>query len=255
MTMFIWDNGEIWVHSVAHRPALDVVSAALFTLGIVLMLVRYLRQRNWLDLFLLLSVPLLMLPSILSLAFPAENPSLNRMAGAIIPVFLVIAIALDAMLGIIESGLGHKLGKGIAWALVLFLLVLSAYQNYDLVFNQYQTSYKSTSWNTSEMGQVIRDFTNLVGDPDSAYVVAYPHWVDTRLVGINAGYPLKDYAIWPDSFKNTLSNQQAKLFLIKIEDIENIDALRELYPQGVLQKYVSQVESHNFFIFFVPPQG
>jgi hypothetical protein len=83
--MFTWDNGEIWVHSVTHRPALDVVSAALFSLGVVLLIVRYLRKRQWFDLFLLLSVPLFMLPSILSLAFPAENPSLNRTGGAIVP--------------------------------------------------------------------------------------------------------------------------------------------------------------------------
>ena len=30
LKMFNIDDGEIWVHSVTHRPALDVVSAALF---------------------------------------------------------------------------------------------------------------------------------------------------------------------------------------------------------------------------------
>ncbi|MEA3350635.1 MAG: glycosyltransferase family 39 protein, partial [Chloroflexota bacterium] len=30
LTMFFWNNGGIWVHSVVNRPALDVVSAALF---------------------------------------------------------------------------------------------------------------------------------------------------------------------------------------------------------------------------------
>ena len=34
----------------------------------------------------LLSIPLLMLPSILSLAFPDENPALNRAAGDLTPV-------------------------------------------------------------------------------------------------------------------------------------------------------------------------
>jgi hypothetical protein len=62
ITMFAWSNGEIWPVSVPYRPALGVVSAALFYLGIVLILVRYIRRRNWLDLFLILSIPLLMLP-------------------------------------------------------------------------------------------------------------------------------------------------------------------------------------------------
>ena len=55
VTMFAWDDGEIWVHSVTHRPALDVISAAFFYLGVLLVSLRYLRQRNWLDIFLILS--------------------------------------------------------------------------------------------------------------------------------------------------------------------------------------------------------
>jgi hypothetical protein len=78
--MFFWDNGKIWAHSVMNRPALDLVSAALFLPGVTLMLARYGRQRDWRDIFLILSIPLLMMPSILSLAFPQENPSLTAPA-------------------------------------------------------------------------------------------------------------------------------------------------------------------------------
>jgi hypothetical protein len=41
LRMFNYDDGEIWVHSVTHRPALDIVSAALFLIGVVLLLVRW----------------------------------------------------------------------------------------------------------------------------------------------------------------------------------------------------------------------
>src|SRR5688572_6758002 len=43
LTMFAWDDGEIWPISVPHRPALDVVSAVFFHLGVVLILIRYIR--------------------------------------------------------------------------------------------------------------------------------------------------------------------------------------------------------------------
>ena len=85
--MFAWDNGEVWPISIPHRPVLDVVSAVLFHLGVILMIIRYIRQRHWYDIFTLLSIPVLMMPSILSLAFPGENPSLNRSGAAIVPVF------------------------------------------------------------------------------------------------------------------------------------------------------------------------
>ncbi|NOY97826.1 MAG: glycosyltransferase family 39 protein, partial [Chloroflexi bacterium] len=137
LKMFNWDNGNIWVHSVPNRPALGVVSGALFLIGVLLLLARYAKERHWLDLFLLLSIPLLQLPSSLSLAYPAENPALNRAAGAAVPVFLVVALALDGLitgLGRVRSG---RSGAVLAWGVTGVLLLLSISQNYDLVFNQY----------------------------------------------------------------------------------------------------------------------
>ncbi|UCC52072.1 MAG: glycosyltransferase family 39 protein [Anaerolineaceae bacterium] len=252
MTMFAWDNGDIWLHSVAQRPALDTVSAALFYMGGIMLLVRYLEQRNWFFLFLLLSVPLLMLPSILSLAFPEENPALNRMSGAMIPVFLIVAIALDAILTGIESRLGNSAGKKVVWGLALLLVAWSSFQNFDLVFNQYQDVHKTRSWNTSEMGEIIREFTLSKGSTESAYVVPFPHWVDTRLVGMNAGFPRKDFAIWPDALADTTSKPGAKLFLVKPDDQESLISLRNLYPQGNLATYNSEIDAHDFVMFFIP---
>jgi 4-amino-4-deoxy-L-arabinose transferase-like glycosyltransferase len=253
LTMFAWDNGEIWVVSVTHCPALDVISAALFFSGVVLLFVRYLRKRHWLDLFLLLSVPLLMLPSILSLAYPAENPALNRLSGAMVTMFLIVGIALDGLMSSLSTRLGPALGPKVASVLAVGCILLASLQNYGLVFNEYQRVFEQSAWNTSEMGEVIRQFTTSVGSEDTAWVLAYPHWVDTRLVGMNAGYPLKDYAIWPENLPETTAERRAKLFLVKPEDAQGLQALQSIYPQGVLQEYVSEVDFHNFLMFFVPP--
>jgi 4-amino-4-deoxy-L-arabinose transferase-like glycosyltransferase len=251
MVMFFWDNGEVWVVSVTHRPALDIVTAVLFFIGATLLFVRYLRERNWVDLFLLISIPLLMLPSILSLAFPSENPILNRTAGAIVPVFLIAGIALDGLLTGITKREASSTGVIIAWVTGILLLSFSMLHNYDLVFNQYQEAYTQSSWNTSEMGAVIRNYGELHGGTETTWVVAYPHWVDTRLVGINAGEPHRDFAIWPEAFGDTLTMPNPKLFLIKPEDLEAVDALHDLYPAGSLSVYESTVDK-DFLLFYVP---
>jgi len=255
LAMFAWDDGEIWVHSVIHRPALDVISAALFYLGSALLFIRYLRKRDWRDIFWLLSVPMLLMPSILSLAFPAENPALNRMAGAIVPAFLIVAFCLDGLLQTVKARIGRKLGSALAVVIASLLAYGAIAQNYDLVFHQYAESYRGGAWNTSEMGQVIHDFASSVGSADSAWVLAYPYWVDTRLVGINAGYPTRDYAISVENLLSTQSDRRAKLFLVKPEDTGGLDTLRGIYPNGVLQVYTSQVEGHDFWLFFVPPSS
>jgi hypothetical protein len=255
LTMFAWDNGNIWLVSIGHRPALDLVSGALFHLGIVLLVVRYLYRRRWQDLFLLLSIPLLMLPSILSLAFPEENPALNRASGALVPVFVVVGIALDSFLKALEQRFSTHSSRLISYGLVGLLLLLSATQNYSLVFGRYQAFYEAVSWNTTELGQAIRDFSNTIGDPDSAWVLAFPHWVDTRLVGMHAGRPTKDYAIFPDELSSTLVVPGPKLFLVHPNDEEGQSRLEAFYPEGWLQVYDSQVETKDFLLFFVPPEG
>src|SRR5690606_14845091 len=113
LMMFNWDDGEIWVNSVMHRPALDVITATLFLLGVVFVIVRYIRQKDWRDLLLLVSIPVLIMPSVLSLAYPGENPALNRASGASVPVILIAALALE---GFVTSFGSEKKRQVIAYA-------------------------------------------------------------------------------------------------------------------------------------------
>ncbi|HEX7975255.1 MAG TPA: glycosyltransferase family 39 protein, partial [Anaerolineales bacterium] len=253
MTMFGWDNGEVWTTSIPHRPALDVISAALFYLGMGVILVRYIRRRHWLDLFLLVSIPMLMLPSILSLAFPAENPQLSRTGGAFVVAFVILAIALDGLLQAVRRSLSEPGGTRLALAFGLLLFTGSAFQNYDLVFEQYNHEYQASAWNTSEMGQVIRDFAVSIGAIDNAWVVGFPYWVDTRLVGMVAGYPTRDTVILPDQLSTTETSPGAKLFLVKPEDQKDLDALHQLYPKGWSTLYKSKMPGKDFLMYFVPP--
>jgi hypothetical protein len=92
----------------------------------------------------------------------------------------------------------------------------------------------------------------LTGSSDTAWLVGYPHWVDSRLVMINAGFPLRDNAIWPDGFQDTLADPRSKLFLINMNDTADIEALQSLYPQGQLQQYKSKYEGKDFMLFIVP---
>ena len=258
LLMFNWDDGEIWVHSVTHRPALDVVSGALFLIGAVLLLVRYARSRHWLDLFLLLSIPLLSLPSTLSLAFPGENPALNRAGGAYVTAFVIAALALDSLV----TGLGRgNVRMAFAWVVMILLFAWSGVQNYDLVFRQYYEAYRGGSWNSSEMGAVIKEFEETYGRTDTVWIVPFPHWVDTRLPGVWAGIPNRDFAIWREDLPGTVSVPGPKLFLVKANqelpeanDQETLDLLRELYPQGTLDLFDADVIGHDFWMYSVSAQ-
>jgi hypothetical protein len=204
------------------------------------------------------------MPSILSLAFPSENPALNRAAGAYVTAFVIVGLALDAILSATlfgaEAGTRRrKLRAGLAWGLVLVMMLWSGVQNYDLVFRQFYEAYRNGSWNTSQLGAVIKQFEKTYGTTETVWIVPFPHWVDTRLPGVWAGIPNRDFAKWPENLPETVQLPGPKLFLVKAnqevpeaDDRKTLDLLWELYPQGKLELYDADVSGHDFWMFTVP---
>jgi hypothetical protein len=248
LLMFNWDDGEIWVNSMPHRPALDVVTGALFLIGVALLIARYARARDWRDLLLLTSIPVLILPSVLSLAFPGENPALNRAGGAAVTVIIIAALTLD---GLVSALSVDKQRVRVAYGMIALLLVMSAYQNYNIVFNQFDANFRAGAWNTSEMGRVLALFKEKNGQTDSAWIVPFPHWVDTRLPGVWAGIPNRDFALWRENIAETVNVPAPKMYIFWKEDVETEALLVALYPNGMLSRYVSTFAGKDFLIFTV----
>ena len=252
LTMTFWKDGSTWFISVPNRPALDVVTAALYFMSLILMVYRWLRARRWQDLFLLISIPILMLPSILALAFPEENPSLSRAGGAAIPIFLICAIGLETLLTSLWKKTANRFARSCVVALGLALFAFSAMQNYDIALKQYPDQYARATWNTTQMGEVAKEFIQLTGNEDNVWVMAVPYWVDTRLVAYSAGYVGKDYEIWPDELETTMEQSGAKLFIVKYDDVEGMARLHEVYPDGFTAYHTSEIEGRDFYAYIVP---
>jgi hypothetical protein len=252
LKMFAWDNGEVWVIGIPGRPALDWVSGALFHLGVAITIIRYIQKKRWVDVFILFSIPLLQLPSTLSLAFPGENPATNRAAGAIVPVFFLAGLSLSAIVDWMRSEWRSRSANLYAAFIVCLLIFISARINYNLVFREYDDLFRRSAWNTSEAGSVIRGFANSVGSYDHAYVVAFPYWMDTRLVGMNAGKPTKDYAIQPDQFSLLEEQSGNKLLLLHPDDIDSLSSLQAMFPEGQVLEWTNPLPGKNFLIFFIP---
>ncbi len=248
LLMFHWDDGNIWVVSIPHRPALDLVSAVFLLFGVIFLLWRYGRQRHWEDLFLVIAIPILQLPSTLSLAFPDENPAPNRAAGVYVVVFLIVAFAIDAFLRRLEEQKQPRFAQ----TLLAILLLLSLGQNYLLAFDTFDRQYRAGTWNSSEMGNVLKQFRLLRGNEEGFWIVPYPHWVDTRLPGVWAGIPNRDFALWPEQLELSLSVPPPKMFLYHPDDLRSGEILRRLYPQGIVRRFPSATQNHDFYIFYVP---
>lgn len=251
--MPFWRDGETWIISVINRPALDLITAVFYILGVVVLLYAWVQRKNWQYLVLLVSIPLLMLPSIMALAFPNENPSLSRAGGAVIPILLVAVMGIQTLLTTFWRQVQRVSGRVFVILFAAVLLFVSGAQNRDLVFKQYQNQYRAATWNTSQMGEIAREYIESIGQPDTVWVVAVPHWVDTRLVAANAGYLGRDLQIWPDDLAYTLDDPRAKLFFVKADDTAGMEKLMSLYPNGVSLHHAFDVPGRDFFTYMVPP--
>ncbi len=251
LIMVFYKNGVVWVNSIPDRPALDMVSAVFFLYGLVILVKQIGRTKSWEESSLLISIPILMLPSVLSLAFPQENPALNRNGGAIVPIFIITGIGFYHFTKMILESNKKLSSKIISGSISFLLILISISQNYDLVFSKYANQFMEHALNTSEIGSVIHQFVDRGNSPDNAFVIPYPHWVDTRLVGINAGFPKKDYALWTEDIKTTLNIKGNKLFILIPQDRKALDTLKLLYPTAEEEFYYSRISGKNFIIISV----
>ncbi len=253
LRMFSWTADSAWLVSPANQPALDWVMGALFALGVATLFVRFARRRDWRDAFLLLSIPVLLLPSTLALAFPIENPSLHRSGAAIPIVFIIVAIPLSRLVEHWRALRPGRAGSAAGVAAAALLIVVSAQANWKIVFVDYATQYHNSAQNASELGRIVRAWADSVGDWDTVTIRAYPNWVDTRAVGIYAGkFGWNNVILSPDQFDDLVNDPRPKLYIVNRHDPDMIPTLRVMYPQGKLTFHPSQFLDKDFYTFFVP---
>jgi len=249
---FNWQGDIGWVYLVQRLPFLDPLSGALFILGVGANVWWLLRYRDWRGACLLLGLPVLLLPSSLSLAFPIENPSANRSSVAIPLVFTLVGLAPGLLLGA-----ARRTGSRLAWTAVVLGLILllgaAGYLNYRSYFMDYAVQYDTYAWNASELAQVMKSFAATCGGLDQAYIAPWPFFLDREAVAfelMNWGWYnlLNDLTGLPEQAA-LLGN---KLYLVHLSDQESLARLRETYPQAQVRRYWSRMPGHDFWIVFVP---
>jgi hypothetical protein len=253
LQMFSWNDGVGWFNCVPLRPALDVITGGLFHLGLIGMLVWGIKKKSWEALSLFLLLPILLLPTILALAIPNENPSLARAIAAVPVVFLLpaltLVLAVDYLRGMIP-------GRRSVWFGAVFaslLVAAGAAQDFDLTLRQYPETYRLNSENASELGIFMRQYVSSIGAPDDVYLIPYPYWVDDRIMNIAAGFPISStHYLFPDQIAGFEFSGRPTLFLLLAADADSLEALKQKFPNGFYGTVVSAYPNHDFIYFVVP---
>ncbi len=253
--MFNVVGGGVWSNTVSLSPTLGVATGALFALGIGQLLWRLIAWRDRRSIYLFLILFFMVLPSALSINFPQENPSVVRTGGAIPAAMIIAALPLWTMWGRLETGLGKR-GEQFAGMLAAALVCLGLLYNYDWYFRRYDQQFRASAWNSREIAAEVTTFVANGGDLYRAYHVPYPHWVDSRAIGVNAGD-----IVWyrnaiidlPVQLPFLTQQPDAMLFVLHKNDDANLIALQEAFPDGESRAVQSSLDSSkDFRLFFVP---
>jgi hypothetical protein len=261
LLFFNWRGDSVWVNTIPGVPILDTVSGGLFVLGVAWSLYSLVRHRDVRQLHVGIFLFFAMLPSIMSVAYPGENPSTVRMGAAIPIVALLMATALHAVLARLWRWVGvsppdptrlavpsvtigsllkaqkspSNIGFGSLLVGVFAIAVIGSIwkSNLEAYVTAYPAQHTLSSQHASRFGDVIKGFEAFGGLRDDAFILPGSYWVDWRLMAIEAG-DIK----WRPIIENVAAARThdgrpgKRLYIVHPEDRTSLDQLRQWYPQS-----------------------
>lgn len=253
--VFHWQGDDVWVNTLTGEPVLDPVLGGLLVLGVVIVAWRAWRWRDLVAPLLLVAGVILLLPSALSLAYPVENPSVVRIGGAIPAVMVSAALPVSRGLARAWQALRgwHRQLLILGAGLLAMAIVTINYQRY---FGDYWHQYQDRALNTSEIGLAINGFIESGGDPDDAWIIAWPYWIDTRGAGIEIGDPTWNNVILDlDELDAHRYRARPRFYVYYPNDHEARERLETLFPNGWATRYRARGTYPDFMLFYVPPKA
>lgn len=267
--MFNWEGDVATISGVSNEPSLDTFTGALLIVGVSAWGIFMLRRRDPMIWLVPVIIFIMLLPSALSIAFPAENPSHTRTSGAIPFIFLITAFPLALFAEQLLDLLEKRRGQIAALGLCAVILLGSYNANNYLYFEVYRELYNNSFHPYSDAGRYLQGYILMGGSYGNAYLIGYEHWWSHRAIGLEGGldefwpngiYPREDI---PASIHNSagrndrfrLNPNVESIFFYSPNDEETGNYLAELFPEGTTLEYGTRKSSETFMIYRVPALG
>lgn len=247
--MFSVKGDVIFIHNIPFYPALNFVAGGLFFLGIVYLLYKVFSKVEYISVYITLLMVIMILPSVMVLTFPDENPSFTRTSGMLPFVMLTISIPIYLLLEKVNNSKNIKL----SYVFATIIAIVSFYELsfvYDWYFFDYDKSYKLSATNTYEMVDEIDQFIENGGTHEQVYIVSYPYWIDHRMIGIEI-----ESIYWSNSLLSmgqielSIDKNASRLYIVHLNDQASLEYLKNSYPKGNSYLVNSSVDkSKNFYV-------
>lgn len=251
--MFTYQGDAIFATNIAFRRQLGYVPAVGFVLGVGCCLWR------WRDggLAMLSGVGVMLLPSILALAFPHEVPSAVRSIGALPPAMLLAAVGVVQARRLMAAGLavaapwGRRLANVLLVAGAAVVLGGEARATYVAYFRDYVWQQPDHNYSISlEMARAIAGFE----DTGTAYILSAPHWYDGNAVRAQLGRAPEDWDLELTELvpgRPPLDGRPGKVMIIVHPgDREALEVLEIAFERSMVLEHVKYDGTPAFLTFY-----
>ncbi len=247
---FHFRGDQAWINTVTEEPFLDPVTGALFLAGILVAGVKVVHgSKRWG--LVLVSLFVLTLASTLALAFPVENPGINRAAVAIPSVLLLAGLpAVWLVRRARERGREALVAAGLT---LTGLAALSVHQNYESYFVRFRNEQVTILEPTLDLVRVMREYREKRGVPfDNAYLLNTTNWIDGRCIDFEIGDRL-----WsgphdvPPGQPVPFILDRPLLFFVHQSDAERRAQLQRDFPQGEERLVEQPFPDRSYYTYFV----
>jgi hypothetical protein len=246
---FHWKGSSTWTVLSAGEPFLDVVAGGLLFAGLILA-VRLALGGSWRWTTLLPALFLLTLPTTLAIAYPDENPSLNRAGPALPVVFLLVGLAFAHLW---NGFLRERIALRVAGLSALLAGAgYSLQENAEAYFDRLAVSYDALIEHSMEIAAVIGQYRNQGIPIGQQYLLAVDFWVDARNIALELGDPAWSDTnnIAPPKVPEELTARPL-LFVYRANDRERLRTLERLYPGGAARIIPQSHPDRNFGVYLV----
>lgn len=267
LLMFHYYGDSVWISGLPDEPATDPLTASFILLGLAAWIAMIFTSRD--PAFMLVPIALfcmLLVPS-LALAHPIESLHNMRASGAIVPVFLIAGLPLAVFCHRLVAAFPKRIGILLAVAVTASAILYTYNYNSEMYFGRYRDRYLRAAQPHAQAGSILRSFAESDGSYGNAFVLPYPHWWDSRAVGMEGGKPGWFNDPLPSAIPSYLGRALTRsddlrldperdlLFFYSQNDEEAAELLKAYFPQGRAIKHRLEMESKSFYTYRVLALG
>jgi hypothetical protein len=155
------------------------------------------------------------------------------------PALLIVCAVVPGMLLTMARTQRRLLLRAAGVLVVGFVVGVVVPINANRVFAQYPEQYCPRAQNAYDIAQAMKAFLAEEGHTrEHAWIVGYPHWVDSRAVGEWIGdINFPNTVMGPEEAAQVDLQGEPGWFVLNFNDKATLQALRAQYPQGVERVY------------------